>query len=129
MNGEAGFFCSIRHGGARSRRSFVFYWTLFTRSDQPFITCTYCTVYVAARERLREPVLRGNCTMVQCNRLIAVEMQVDVLRRQSEAGKPIGASWGASRALLREEVLKVARTDAADEGDRCGFAALARRFE
>ena len=39
--------------------------------------------------------------------LIAVEMQVDVLRRQSEAGKPIGAELGRIQGLLREEVLKL----------------------
>lgn len=39
--------------------------------------------------------------------LIAVEMQVDVLRRQSEAGKPVGGELGRIQALLREEVLKL----------------------
>lgn len=39
--------------------------------------------------------------------LIAVEMQVDVLRRQAEAGKPIGGELGRIQALLREEVLKL----------------------
>ena len=39
--------------------------------------------------------------------LIAVEMQVDVLRRQAEAGKEIGGELGRIQALLREEVLKL----------------------
>jgi signal transduction histidine kinase len=39
--------------------------------------------------------------------LIAVEMQVDVLRRQTEAGKPVGGELGRIQALLREEVLKL----------------------
>jgi signal transduction histidine kinase len=39
--------------------------------------------------------------------LIAVEMQVDVLRRQAEAGKPIGGELGRIQKLLREEVLKL----------------------
>ena len=39
--------------------------------------------------------------------LIAVEMQVDVLRRQSDAGMPIGAELGRIQGLLREEVLKL----------------------
>ena len=39
--------------------------------------------------------------------LIAVEMQVDVLRRQADAGKPIGAELGRIQSLLREEVLKL----------------------
>lgn len=39
--------------------------------------------------------------------LIAVEMQVDVLRRQAEAGKPIGGELGRIQGLLREEVLKL----------------------
>ena len=39
--------------------------------------------------------------------LIAVEMQVDVLRRQSDAGKPIGSELGRIQGLLREEVLKL----------------------
>ena len=39
--------------------------------------------------------------------LIAVEMQVDVLRRQAEAGKPIGWELGRIQGLLREEVLKL----------------------
>ncbi len=39
--------------------------------------------------------------------LIAVEMQVDVLRRQAETGKPIGAELGRIQGLLREEVLKL----------------------
>ena len=39
--------------------------------------------------------------------LIAVEMQVDVLRRQVDAGKPIGAELGRIQGLLREEVLKL----------------------
>lgn len=39
--------------------------------------------------------------------LIAVEMQVDVLRRQSEAGRPIGSELGRIQGLLREEVLKL----------------------
>ncbi len=39
--------------------------------------------------------------------LIAVEMQVDVLRRQADAGKPIGAELGRIQGLLREEVLKL----------------------
>lgn len=39
--------------------------------------------------------------------LIAVEMQVDVLRRQSDAGKPIGGELGRIQSLLREEVLKL----------------------
>lgn len=39
--------------------------------------------------------------------LIAVEMQVDVIRRQSEAGKPIGSELGRIQRLLREEVLKL----------------------
>jgi signal transduction histidine kinase len=39
--------------------------------------------------------------------LIAVEMQVDVLRRQAEAGKPIGSELGRIQGLLREEVLKL----------------------
>ena len=39
--------------------------------------------------------------------LIAVEMQVDVLRRQAEANRPIGAELGRIQGLLREEVLKL----------------------
>jgi signal transduction histidine kinase len=39
--------------------------------------------------------------------LIAVEMQVDVLRRQAEANRPIGAELGRIQRLLREEVLKL----------------------
>jgi len=39
--------------------------------------------------------------------LIAVEMQVDVLRRQDEAGKPIAGELGRIQGLLREEVLKL----------------------
>jgi signal transduction histidine kinase len=39
--------------------------------------------------------------------LIAVEMQVDVLRRHADAGKPIGAELGRIQGLLREEVLKL----------------------
>ncbi|HEY1677589.1 MAG TPA: histidine kinase [Candidatus Sulfotelmatobacter sp.] len=39
--------------------------------------------------------------------LIAVEMQVDVIRRQAEASKPIGAELARIQALLREEVLKL----------------------
>ncbi|HEY6371154.1 MAG TPA: histidine kinase [Candidatus Sulfotelmatobacter sp.] len=39
--------------------------------------------------------------------LIAVEMQVDVLRRQEDAGKPIGSELGRIQGLLREEVLKL----------------------
>ncbi len=39
--------------------------------------------------------------------LIAVEMQVDVLRRQAEAAKPIGGELGRIQGLLREEVLKL----------------------
>jgi signal transduction histidine kinase len=39
--------------------------------------------------------------------LIAVEMQVDVLRRQAEADRPIGAELGRIQGLLREEVLKL----------------------
>jgi signal transduction histidine kinase len=36
-----------------------------------------------------------------------VEMQVDVLRRHSDAGKPIGSELGRIQGLLREEVLKL----------------------
>lgn len=39
--------------------------------------------------------------------LIAVEMQVDVIRRQAEAGRPIGAELERIQGLLREEVLKL----------------------
>ena len=39
--------------------------------------------------------------------LIAVEMQVDVLRRQAEAKRPIGEELGRIQGLLREEVLKL----------------------
>lgn len=39
--------------------------------------------------------------------LIAVEMQVDVVRRQSEAGRPITGELGRIQGLLREEVLKL----------------------
>jgi two-component system nitrate/nitrite sensor histidine kinase NarX len=39
--------------------------------------------------------------------LIAVEMQLDVLRRQADAGKPIGAELVRIQGLLREEVLKL----------------------
>ena len=39
--------------------------------------------------------------------LIAVEMQVDVVRRQLDAGKPIGSELGRIQGLLREEVLKL----------------------
>jgi signal transduction histidine kinase len=39
--------------------------------------------------------------------LIAVEMQVDVIRRQAEASKPIGAELSRIQGLLREEVLKL----------------------
>jgi signal transduction histidine kinase len=39
--------------------------------------------------------------------LIAVEMQVDVLRRQAQADKMIGAELGRIQGLLREEVLKL----------------------
>jgi signal transduction histidine kinase len=39
--------------------------------------------------------------------LIAVEMQVDVLRRQAEAEKPITGELGRIQGLLREEVLKL----------------------
>ena len=39
--------------------------------------------------------------------LIAVEMQVDVLRRQAEAGRPITGELGRIQGLLREEVLKL----------------------
>ena len=39
--------------------------------------------------------------------LIAVEMQVDVLRRQADAGREIGGELGRIQSLLREEVLKL----------------------
>lgn len=39
--------------------------------------------------------------------LIAVEMQVDVLRRHAENGKPISGELGRIQGLLREEVLKL----------------------
>jgi signal transduction histidine kinase len=39
--------------------------------------------------------------------LIAVEMQVDVLRRQAEAGRPIAEELSRIQSLLREEVLKL----------------------
>lgn len=39
--------------------------------------------------------------------LIAVEMQVDVLRRQAENGKPISGELVRIQGLLREEVLKL----------------------
>jgi signal transduction histidine kinase len=39
--------------------------------------------------------------------LIAMEMQVDVVRRQAEAGKSIGGELGRIQGLLREEVLKL----------------------
>jgi signal transduction histidine kinase len=39
--------------------------------------------------------------------LIAVEMQVDVLRRQAEANRPIDGELGRIQTLLREEVLKL----------------------
>ena len=39
--------------------------------------------------------------------LIAVEMQVDVLRRQAEAGLPTTGELGRIQRLLREEVLKL----------------------
>src|SRR5579862_1061453 len=39
--------------------------------------------------------------------VIAVEMQVDVIRRQAEADKPIGSELGRIQGLLREEVLKL----------------------
>jgi len=39
--------------------------------------------------------------------LIAVEMQVDVLRRQADAGQPIAAELSRIQSLLREEVLKL----------------------
>jgi signal transduction histidine kinase len=39
--------------------------------------------------------------------LIAVEMQVDVVRRQAEADRPITAELGRIQGLLREEVLKL----------------------
>lgn len=39
--------------------------------------------------------------------LIAVEMQVDVVRRQAEAEKPIGGELGRIQGLLREEVIKL----------------------
>jgi signal transduction histidine kinase len=39
--------------------------------------------------------------------LIAVEMQVDVLRRQAEAGLPTTGELGRIQGLLREEVLKL----------------------
>ena len=39
--------------------------------------------------------------------LIAVEMQLDVLRRQSEANRPIDGELGRIQSLLREEVLKL----------------------
>jgi signal transduction histidine kinase len=39
--------------------------------------------------------------------LIAVEMQLDVLRRQADAGKPIGEELVRIQGLLREEVLKL----------------------
>ncbi len=39
--------------------------------------------------------------------LIAVEMQVDVLKRQADAGMPTGGELGRIQGLLREEVLKL----------------------
>lgn len=39
--------------------------------------------------------------------LIAMEMQVDVVRRQAEANRPIGGELGRIQSLLREEVLKL----------------------
>jgi len=39
--------------------------------------------------------------------LIAVEMQVDVIRRQAEAHRPISGELSRIQALLREEVLKL----------------------
>src|SRR5258708_3851823 len=54
----------------------------------------------------RAPVARGvRDGAVQS--LIAVEMQVDVVRRQGEAGKPIGGELVRIQGLLREEVLKL----------------------
>ena len=85
--------------------------------------------------------------------LIAVEMQVDVLRRQAEANRPIDGELGRIQSLLREEVLKLrelmqqhgikagdvekvrhsdrpdARIDAADEGHRRRLAAPPGRLE
>ena len=39
--------------------------------------------------------------------LIAMEMQVDVVRRQAEANRPISGELGRIQGLLREEVLKL----------------------
>jgi signal transduction histidine kinase len=39
--------------------------------------------------------------------LIAMEMQVDVVRRQAEANRPIDGELGRIQGLLREEVLKL----------------------
>ena len=47
--------------------------------------------------------------------LIAVEMQVDVLRRQADAGKPIGAELRAHSGPAARGSAEAARTDAADE--------------
>ena len=58
--------------------------------------------YAAERARVARELHDG---AVQS--LIAVEMQVDVLRRQAEANRPIDGELGRIQSLLREEVLKL----------------------
>ena len=58
--------------------------------------------YAAERARVARELHDG---AVQS--LIAVEMQVDVLRRQAEANRPIDGELERIQGLLREEVLKL----------------------
>jgi signal transduction histidine kinase len=58
--------------------------------------------YAAERARVARELHDG---AVQS--LIAVEMQVDVLRRQTDANSPINCELGRIQSLLREEVLKL----------------------
>ena len=127
-SGGAGFSSSIPRGGERSRKNCASCWIWSTRWGRRSITFICCTDCGAGRERRRRARFARELHDGAVQSLIAVEMQVDVMRRQAEAGKPIGGGVGTHPGTAARRSAQVAGTDAADESDRCGCAASAREF-
>jgi len=102
---KAAFSYSTRRGAGKTGRA-----SLPARSGPPGGPAVY-NVYLLHRLRRRAappnalglPELHDGAVQS----LIAVEMQVDVLRRQANADGPIGGELGRIQGLLREEVLKL----------------------
>ena len=101
-------FFSIRSSGANARKNCAFCKNWCGKWVRPFTTCICFVGYDNAPGAVERARVARELHDGAVQSLIAMEMQVDVVRRQSAVQTtPITAELGRIQGLLREEVLKL----------------------